>query len=39
MTSLIASSKVLVMVFPFLVVDKIILPGNYLKAHSYFQIT
>ena len=25
-------------VFPFLVVDKIILPGNYLKVHSYFQI-
>lgn len=23
----------------FLVVNKIILPGNYLKAHSYFQIT
>nr|DAH71600.1 MAG TPA: hypothetical protein [Caudoviricetes sp.] len=23
---------------PFLVVDKIILPDNYLKTHSYFQI-
>lgn len=31
-----ASSKVLVTVFPFLVIDKIILPGNYLKVHSYF---
>nr|DAL79827.1 MAG TPA: hypothetical protein [Caudoviricetes sp.] len=26
------------MVFPFLVVDKIILPGNYPKARGYFQI-
>ena len=32
--SLTASSKVLAMVFSFLVVDKIISPGNYLKAHT-----